>query len=190
MAKSFQSQAKSRCYCHQTGQCHPQFGMLSFLYTVTYWIFPTRFLLFAFPVYVLTLNIHKMCLTICFTWFMYISILLEFWVFFFPLPMLYLETRINFPHSSLDKESACSVGDLGLIPGLGRSPRKGNGNPLQYSCLENSMDRGAWWATVHGVAKSQTWLSDLHFHFLSPLLHLIQDERQWREWSLLSKLLS
>ena len=56
------------------------------------------------------------------------------------------------------------MGDLGLIPGLGRYPGEGNGNPLQYSCLENSMDRGAWWATVHGVAKSRTWLSDSHTH--------------------------
>ena len=48
--------------------------------------------------------------------------------------------------------SACSVGDLGSIPGLGRSPGEGNGNPLQYSCLENPMDRGAWQATVHGVS--------------------------------------
>ena len=54
------------------------------------------------------------------------------------------------------KESACNVGDLGSIPGSGRSPGEGNGNPLQYSCLENSMDGGAWWATVHGVAKSRT----------------------------------
>ena len=58
------------------------------------------------------------------------------------------------------KESACNVGDLGSIPGLGRSPGEGNGSPLQYSCLENSMDRGAWRATVHGVSKSQTQLSD------------------------------
>ena len=58
------------------------------------------------------------------------------------------------------KESACNVGDPGLIPGLGRSPRKRNGNPLQYFCLENPMDRGAWWATVHQVTKSQTRLSD------------------------------
>ena len=50
--------------------------------------------------------------------------------------------------------------DTGLIPGLGRSPGEGNGNPLQYSCLENSIDRGTWWAAVHGVAKSQTRLSD------------------------------
>ena len=58
------------------------------------------------------------------------------------------------------KESACSVGDVGLIPGLGRAPGEENGNPLQYSCLENSMDRGAWRATVHRVPKSQTRLSD------------------------------
>ena len=51
------------------------------------------------------------------------------------------------PGGSDGKESACNAGDLGLIPGLGRSPGEGNGNPLQYSCLGNSMDRGAWWAT-------------------------------------------
>ena len=60
---------------------------------------------------------------------------------------------MDFPHSSVGKESACNAGDLGSIPGLGRPPRKGNGNPLQYSCLENLMDRGACWATVHGVAR-------------------------------------
>ena len=60
------------------------------------------------------------------------------------------------PGGSDGKESACNEGDLGLIPGLGRFPGEGNGNPLQYSCLENPMDRGAWWATVHGVSKSQT----------------------------------
>ena len=65
-----------------------------------------------------------------------------------------------FPGGSEGKASACSVGELGLIPGSGRSPGKGNGNPLKYSCLENSMDGGAWWATVHGVAKSHTRLSD------------------------------
>ena len=53
-----------------------------------------------------------------------------------------------------------ATGDVGLINGLGRFPGEGNGNPLQYSGLENFMDRGAWWATVHGVAKSQTRLSD------------------------------
>ena len=52
-----------------------------------------------------------------------------------------------------DKESACNAGDVGLIPGLGRSPGEGYGNPLQCSCLENPMDRGTWWATVHGVSR-------------------------------------
>ena len=56
------------------------------------------------------------------------------------------------------KESVCSTGDLGSIPGLGRSPGGGHGNPLRYSCLENSLDRGAWPATVHRVRQSQTWL--------------------------------
>ena len=64
------------------------------------------------------------------------------------------------PCSSFGKESACNAGDLGLIPALGRSPGEGNGNPLQYSCLENPMDIGAWWATVHGVSKSQTQLNN------------------------------
>ena len=54
------------------------------------------------------------------------------------------------------KNLPANAGDMGSIPGLGKSPGGGNGNPLQYSCLENPMDRGAWWATVHGVIKSQT----------------------------------
>ena len=70
--------------------------------------------------------------------------------------------NIGFPGGLDDKESTCNVRDLGSIPGLGRSPGEGNDNPLQYSCLENSMDRGAWWATVHEVAKSQTQLRDFH----------------------------
>ena len=53
------------------------------------------------------------------------------------------------------QESTCNAGDLGLIPGLGRSPGEGNGYPLQYSGLENPMDRGAWWDAVHGVSESQ-----------------------------------
>ena len=64
---------------------------------------------------------------------------------------------------AVSKESTCNMGDLGSIPGSGRSPGEGNGNPLQYSCLENPMDRRAWRATVHGVTKSQTQLSDFHF---------------------------
>ena len=63
---------------------------------------------------------------------------------------------LGFPSGSDSKETADNVEDCGLIPKLGRSPGEGQGNPLQYSCLENSMDRGAWWAPVHGVAKSQT----------------------------------
>ena len=67
----------------------------------------------------------------------------------------------DFPGGSDGKDSAYNAGDPGLILGWGRSPGEGNGNPLQYSCLENPMDRGAWGATVHGVTESQTRLSDL-----------------------------
>ena len=65
-----------------------------------------------------------------------------------------------YTYGSEVKASACNAGDLGSIPGLGRSPGEGNGNPLQYSCLENPMDEGAWWATVHGVTKRRTRLSN------------------------------
>ena len=102
-----------------------------------------------------------------------------------------------FPGGSEDKASACNAGDPGSIPGLGRSPGEGNGNPLQCSCLENTGDRGAWWASVYGVAQSRTqlkWLSSsssiqcYHYHlskfhiyalvycigiFLSGLLHSV-----------------
>ena len=63
---------------------------------------------------------------------------------------------MDFPGGSDGKASAYNVGDLGSIPGSGRSPREGHGTPLQYSCLENPMDGGAWWAKVHGVTKSWT----------------------------------
>ena len=66
---------------------------------------------------------------------------------------------MGFPGGSNGKKSACNAGDLGLIPGLGRSPLRGYYS-CQYSCLENSMDRGPWWATVHGVVKRRTWLRD------------------------------
>ena len=82
----------------------------------------------------------------------------------------------GFPGDSEVIVSACNTGDPGLIPGLGRSPGRGNGNPLQDSCLENPMDREAWWATVHGVAKSPTWLSD--FAYLLKTL-LIRQPRYW-----------
>ena len=68
------------------------------------------------------------------------------------------------PSDSVGTESTCKAADAGLMPGSGRSPGKGNGNPLQYSCLRNPMDRGAWQATVRGVAKSQTRLEQLSTH--------------------------
>ena len=74
------------------------------------------------------------------------------------------------PGGSDGKASAYSAGDLGSIPGSGRSPGEGNGNPLQYSCLENPRDRGAWWAAVHGVTKSRTRLSDFTFLWVLPAL--------------------
>ena len=73
---------------------------------------------------------------------------------------------LGFPGSLDGKAPAYSAGDPGLVPGSERSPGGGNGNPLQYSCLENPMDQGAWCATVHGVTKSRTQLSDF-----SSLLH-------------------
>ena len=71
-------------------------------------------------------------------------------------------TWLSFPGSSDGKEAACKAGDWGSISGWRRLPGERNGNPLQYSCLENFMDRGAWWAIVHGVSKSWTWLSDYY----------------------------
>ena len=72
---------------------------------------------------------------------------------------------MGFPGGSDVNESACNAGDSSSISGLVSSPGEGNGNPLQYSFLENSMDRGAWQATVHGVANSQTEVNNEHFHF-------------------------
>ena len=80
--------------------------------------------------------------------------------------LLAIPVFLDFSGGSDDKESACSVGDLGSVPGLGRSSGEGNGYSFQYSCLENSMNRGAWWATVPGIAKGWTQLSDQHFHFM------------------------
>ena len=77
------------------------------------------------------------------------------WVRKYPWRRVRLPTPafLGFPCGSGGKESACSVGDQGLIPGSGRYPGEGTGNPLQYSCLENAMDRGAWWTIVHGVTR-------------------------------------
>ena len=98
--------------------------------------------------------------------------------------------EVGFPGGSEDKAFAYNAGDPGSIPGLGRSPGEGNGNPLQYSCLKNPMDRGAWQATVHGVTKSQTRLNDfthtvglnamilVFFFFLIVLSQLLERLRQ------------
>ena len=97
-------------------------------------------------------------------------------IFFIFFSVLYLSTsslthmmlyHLGFPGGTEVKVSACNAGDLGSIPGSESSPGEGNGNPLQYSCLENPMDGGAWWVTVHRVAKSQTRLSG--FTSLTPI---------------------
>ena len=86
---------------------------------------------------------------------------------------------LGFPDGSEGKESTCNVGDLGLISELGSSPGGGHGNPLKYSYLENPMDRGAWQATVHEIAKSWTRLSDLTFTFnFNPTKHW----SCWKPW--------
>ena len=84
----------------------------------------------------------------------------------------------GFPGSSDDKESTCNARDTGLIPGSGRCPGKENGYPLQYSCLEKSMDRGAWQATVHGVTKSKTQLSNYRFFTTEPPGKPVTNERR------------
>ena len=86
---------------------------------------------------------------------MYVFLLLPLLNF---LKYLVPASLLGFPGDSDSKESACSGGDPGSNPGSGRSPGEGNGCPFQYSCLENSMDKGAWQATVHGVTQSQTRL--------------------------------
>ena len=92
------------------------------------------------------------------------------WVYFCTINSIPLicVSILGFSNGSLVKESACNAGDtgnVGSIPGSGRSPEGGNGNPLQYSCQENPMDRGVWWATVHKVARRWRWLSDWrHIH--------------------------
>ena len=84
----------------------------------------------------------------------------------------------GFPDGLDCKESACNVWDTGSIPGSGRFPGGGNGYPLQYSCLENSMDRGGWWATVCGVTKSQTWLKQLS----KQAFKKINEREGWRDY--------
>ena len=82
--------------------------------------------------------------------------------------------KMSFPGGSDGKASVCNAGDPGSIPGLGRSLGEGNGTPLQYSCWENPMDGGAWWATVHGVAKSWTRLSNFTFTFMGKIIRQCQ----------------
>ena len=94
----------------------------------------------------------------------------------------------NLPGGSGGKASAYNAGDLGLIPGLGRSSGEGNGNSLQYSCLENPTDGGVWYATVHGVAKSQTQLSD--FTFTGKIISLTLQTFVGKVMSLLFNILS
>ena len=87
------------------------------------------------------------------------------------------------------KESACNVGDPGSIPRLRRSPGEGTGNPLRYSCLENLTGRGAWRATVHGVAKSRTPLNDSHFHDTGMRIEQARAHPPLAMWALRSGLL-
>src|SRR5574340_177369 len=91
---------------------------------------------------------------------------------------------MGFPGGANGKEPACNIGDPGSIHGSGRCPGEGDGYPLQCSCQENSMDRRAWWATVHGVAKSPTRLSDFtftfHFHALEKEMATHSSILAWR----------
>ena len=101
-------------------------------------------------------------------------------VFFFFNLVTPLVGHHGFPGGSDGKESACNAGDLGSIPGLGRSPEEGNGNPLQYSCLGNPMNRRAWQAIVHGATKCQTRPSDWHFHFPGSTHYLPPQRNSWQ----------
>ena len=86
----------------------------------------------------------------------------------FSVPFIFTFTDLG-----IIQESACSAGDLGSIPGLGRSPGEGNGNRLQYSCLENFMERGAWWATIYGVAKESDTTEWLTHHFFTLMRYVL-----------------
>ena len=88
---------------------------------------------------------------------------------------------MGFPGVSDGKESVCNARDLGLMSGLGRSPGEGNSNPPHYSCLDNSMDRGAWQAAIHGVTKSRTGPSDFHFHTVTVIKTLVPVKEQVNE---------
>ena len=98
--------------------------------------------------------------------------------------MVYHGSSSGLPQWLISKESACKAGDSGSTRGSERSPGEGNGNPLKYSCLENPMDGGAWWAAVHVVAKSRTRLSDFtltfHFHALEKEMATRSSVLAWR----------
>ena len=107
--------------------------------------------------------------------------------FFLNIESDYYSNGISLPGGSEVKVSACNAGDLGSIPGSGRSPREGNGNPRQYPCLENSVDRGTWRATVLRIPKSQMWLNDCaHTHSLRQICSLCQS--YWKCFSAVSLL--
>ena len=93
-------------------------------------------------------------------------------------------TAICLPCSSNGKESSCNAEDLDSVSGSGRSSGEGNGNLLQYSCLENPLDRGAWWATICGITKSQTWLSKLTLHYT------IRKTKALTIWTVVAKVMS
>ena len=101
-------------------------------------------------------------------------------------PLDVTQISLDFSGGSDGKASACNAGDLGLITGMGRSPGEGNGNPLQYSCLKNSMDGGAWQATAHVVAKVQTRLSNFTFTFsflyILYIPSLTTRHEYWSKW--------
>ena len=88
----------------------------------------------------------------------------------------------GFPGGASGKESTCKAGDSGLIPGSGRVPGEGYGSPLQYSCLENPLDRGAWWAAVHGATKSQTRLSKTLFGWDDQVMDKITAPLYWHKY--------
>ena len=102
-----------------------------------------------------------------------------------------IEWLLGFPGGSMVKyppASAGDAGDVGLIPGMERSPEGGNGNPLQYSCLGNPMGRGAWWATVHGIIKSWTQLSNWARTHTHTHTHTPQKEKKERKFEIKSGL--